>query len=162
MRLSKEKNRELLEVIRREMVKNPAATIFELQEALDKEYNHAFDKNFIGKLKNKIHRERAYRLHNSIVYELALFEDTINELCRILWEIFDNPNTNNREKISAIREIWSAKNRFLDAKLNAGIFRQQAEIKKDEELSPEDKALIKQAIGYATGRSEKFRAPQNN
>ena len=162
MRLSKEKNRELLEVIRKEMVKNPAVTIFDLQEVLNKEYSHAFDKNFIGKLKNKIHRERAHRINNSIKYELALFEDMVDELCRILWEIVDNPDTNIRDRIYAIREIWSAKNKLLDATLNAGVFEQDVAVKKEAQLTPEDEALIKQAISYATGRAEKFRASQNN
>lgn len=141
--------------IRREMVKNPDITIFELQDILNQHYQHTFDKNFVGKLKNKIHRERANRLNKTIGYELACLEDTINEITAILWEIIVNPNTPNREKISAMRELRTARVMLLDAMFNSGIFeRQLGRIKTDGKLTPEQEDIIKQAIDYAVGRGK--------
>lgn len=143
MRLSKERTREIIENVRREMVKNPNVTIFELQDNLGKQYNHIFDKNFLGKLKNKIHRERANRVSKTLNYELACLEDTINEIVKILWEIIDNPDTPNREVISAIRQLRSAKSMLLEAMFNAGIFeRQLGAVKAEKKLSPEEEAEI--------------------
>lgn len=163
MRLSQEKNKEILESVRREMVVNPSVTIFELQDVLNQHYHHAFDKNFIGKLKNKIHRERAYRVNKRTVnYELALLEDTINETSKILWEIVNNPETSSREKISAIRELRSAKSAFLEAMLNAGVFEPQiGKIKQEEELSPETQEGIRRALSYAFGEQNKVENVQN-
>lgn len=141
MRLSKEKNLELLEGVRRQMVRNPDVTIFKLQELLSKQYNHAFDKNFIGKLKNKVHRERTHRVNKTIGYELAHLEDTINVITEILWEIIDSPQTAVREKISAIRELRSARSMLFEAMLNAGVFeRQLGNLKIEKKLSPEEEA----------------------
>lgn len=150
MRLSKEKNKELLEQVRREMVIKPDVTIFELQDILNEHYQHAFDKNFIGKLKNKIHRERANRVNKTIGYELACLEDIINEVSKILWEIIDNSETSNCEKISAMRELRTARVMLLDAMFNAGIFeRQLGKVRNSDKLSPEDEAEIKQALELA-------------
>lgn len=147
MRLSKEKTREIVENVRREMVKNPHITIFELQDILCEKYNHIFDKNFLGKLKNKIHRERANRVNKTLNYELACLEDTINEIAKILWKIIDNPDTSNRDVISAIRELRSAKSMLLEAMFNAGIFeRQLGIVKPEKKLSEEEKAKLEKII----------------
>lgn len=156
MRLGKEKTKEILGNVRREMVRNPDITIFELQDALNQRYQHTFDKNFIGKLKNKIHRERANRVSRTIGYELACLEDTINENAKILWEVIDSPKTSNREKMSAMRELRSAKIMLLDAMFNAGIFeRQIGKITKEEKFSAKDKELLIRAFDNAFGKQSK-------
>src|SRR3989338_5464410 len=126
MRLSKEKIKEITEMVRGELVKDPDVTIFEIQRNLNLRYEHIFDKNFIGKLKNKIHKERSYRYNRiTVQYELAKFEDTIQELCNPLWTILENPNASNRDVISATREIRSAKSVLLETMFNSGIFEMQ-------------------------------------
>ncbi|OHB23137.1 MAG: hypothetical protein A2939_01940 [Parcubacteria group bacterium RIFCSPLOWO2_01_FULL_48_18] len=151
MRLSKEKTKEITEAVRREIVKNPDVTIFEVQHNLNLHYEHIFDKNFIGKLKNKIHGERSYRYNQiTVQYELAKFEDTIQELCNPLWAILENPNASNRDVISATREIRSAKSMLLEAMFDSGIFeRQLGRVKNNDKFSPEDEELLKQAFDYA-------------
>lgn len=156
MRLGEGKTKEILISIRREMVKNPDITIFELQDVLVGQYNRTFDKNFLGKLKNKIHRERARRVGKTIGYELACLEDTINETTKILWEIIDNPNIPVKERVSAIRELRSAQNMLFEAMFNAGIFERQLGRLKTEEtksdLTPEQQAAINTAIDRVYGK----------
>lgn len=150
MRLSKEKNNELLQSVRLEMVQNSSITIFELQDALETKYGRQFDKNFIAKLKNKIHRERALRISKSIGYALATLEDTDNELCRRLWEIVDKEHSSAFETISAIRAIWAISNSLLDTKFNSGIFEQQTGVVKEEKpLSEEQRKVIEKVWAYA-------------
>lgn len=163
MRLSKEKNKEILGNVRREMVKKPDITIFELQDILNQHYHHTFDKNFIGKLKSKIHKERAHRVNQTIGYELALLEDVINEVSKILWDIINSPETSNREKISAIRELRSAKSTLLEAMLNSGIFeRQFSKPKTDSDISPESRELIAKALSYVFNPEQPTKLDDNS
>lgn len=151
MRLSKEKTKELLEAVRGELIKNPSVTIFDIQNSLNVRYGHIFDKNFLGKLKNKIHKERFQRYNKIVVqYELAKFEDTIEGLCTLLWNIVDDGKSTLREKINAMREIRSAKSALLETMFNSGIFENNFNKSKNEgELSPEEKEGISRALNFA-------------
>lgn len=154
MRFSKDKSGELLESVRLEMVMNPSVTIFGLQDALREKYQRVFDKNYIAKLKNKIHRERARRVSKSIEYEVASLEDTCKELKRPLWLIIEDEYAPVSTKISAIKAIFAISKLLLDVMLSAGIFKHQAGlVKKELHLSEKDKELIDRALGYVVGRS---------
>lgn len=160
MRLSKEKTKELIEAVRRELVKKPDATIFDIQQSLNAQYNHVFDKNFLGKLKNKIHKERYQRYNKMIVqYEIAKFEDTVEVLCSSLWEIIDDEKSTTRERINAIREIRSAKVVLLETMFNSGIFETSPSRSDKGELSPEDRELVAQALNYAWNADKPVREP---
>ena len=149
MRFGNDKTNELLENVRREMVMNPSITIFEIQDALQEKYRRVFDKNFIARLKNKIHRERTGRVHNTIGYEIAMFEDTCIELKRPLWEIIDDEGSSTHDKISAIRGIRTISNDFLDVMFNAGFLTQQIGVVMEEKpLSNEQMELMEQAISW--------------
>ncbi len=151
MRLSKEKTKELIEAIRGEIIKKPDATIFDIQQNLNLKYGHIYDKNFLGKLKNKIHKERSHRYNQITVrYEIAKLEDTVEELCRELWVIIDDEKSTSREKINAIREIRSSKSMLLETLFNSGIFEANAnQPKKDGVLDEEEAKKIAQAISFA-------------
>lgn len=151
MRLSENKTKELIEAVRREIVKNPNTTIQEIQQNLSVHYGHVFDKNFIGKLKNKIHKERFQRYDRVVVqYEIAKFEDTIEELCNLLWKIVDDKESTQREIINAIREIRSAKSNLLEIKFESGILERDFEkLIVNKELSRESQDLIETALEYA-------------
>src|SRR3989338_10512418 len=61
------------------MTRNPHVSILELQAIIGDTYHHTFDKNFIGKLKRKVHRERAVRFDfASLNIALAELEDLMN------------------------------------------------------------------------------------
>jgi hypothetical protein len=151
MRLSKEKTKELIEAVRREIVRNPNTTIQEIQQNLNIHYGHIFDKNFVGKLKNKIHRERFCRYNIiTVKHEIAKFEDTIEELCNLLWKIIDDEQSTRRERINAIREIRSAKSVLLETMFDSGVFEVNEKIQKaDEPLSLEELEKINRAIEFA-------------
>jgi len=149
MRVSKDRMNELLGVVRQQLVMNPNATIFEIQRAMELEYNRAFDKNFIARLKNKIHRERAVRVHKSIEYELSCFEDLCNELCYSLWKIIDDEKTSHRDAIFATKVAFSIKFSLLEAKMNAGVFQKPTIGPREDRLSPEEEEKIKNAINFA-------------
>lgn len=149
MMYSSEKKLELLEAVRREMVIDPTVSIYSIQEALHEQYGHTFDKNFVAKIKNKVHRERASRTRNSVAYELALLEDTSMQLKQKLWDIVENENTPAHVKVSAIREIRSVSNTLLESMFNAGVFERQIGVIKGEgRLSEEDQVLLEKAIAH--------------
>ena len=150
MRLSENKTKELIEAVRREIVKNPNATIMEIQQNLGIHYGHIFDKNFIGKLKNKIHKERFQRYNRIVVqYEIAKFEDTVEELCKQLWKIIDSEKSTPRERINAMREVRSAKSALLETMFESGILETGfSKPRIEHQLSQEEKDLIAQALNY--------------
>lgn len=150
---SSEKKLELLEAVRRELVRDPSASIYEIQDALNERYEHVFDKNFVAKLKNKVHRERARRTSNSIEFELARLEDTCIALRQRLWEIVDDEATPPHVVVSAMREIRSVSHTLLEAMFNAGVFERQLGIIKGEgKLSDEDQVLLERAMNHVRGR----------
>src|SRR3989344_6159471 len=139
MRFAKEKIHELKEKVRFEMVKDPHISIFALQGILRDTYHHNFDKNFIGKLKRKVHRERAVRYNfTSLNEELAKLEDLMNfgrqHLIDVLFD--ESGKYEPREIINAFRAVMWAAFTLFDAKLNSGIFNRPPATKKGSDLTP--------------------------
>ena len=160
MRFSKEKINELKAEIRIELVKSPDLSIMEIQEILCDNHSHKFDKNFVGKLKGKIHRERTHRYNSVTVFkELAKLEDLIRYGRQELVEVIFNKDDKYKPKeiINAFRTVIWAENMLLEAKLNAGIFG-QARLRQEEEtpLDPEQQDLLKRAIDHANERAGNF------
>lgn len=157
MKYSEDKIAEIKERIRLELVKSPAISIVEIQSILSDNCGHIFDKNFIGKLKRKIHQERAYRYNSIDLHRvLAELEDAIKVLSRLLWKIIEDPESSNRDKISAIREIRSAKTMLLESLFNAGIFeRKMGEMKLKTDLTPEQGQLLEEAVEKLYGHRRK-------
>lgn len=158
MRFAKEKIHELKEKVRFEMVKNPHISILELQEILGDYYGHRFDKNFIAKLKRKVHRERALRLNfASLNNDVALFEELIRYGRQYLVDIVFNEQGKftPMQIIAAFREIIKAESTLIEMKLNCGIY-QQAKPKqvREEPLSAEEQEVLRRAIDFATGQAE--------
>ena len=159
MRFSHEKIKELKNHIRFEMVKDPHVSIIELQTILGDTYHHTFDKNFIGKLKRKVHRERSVRFDfASLNVALAELEDTMNlgrqHLIDILFDETDKFTP--AQKIMAFRAVMWAAFTLLDAKLNSGIFNRPIK-EKERPLTKEEDELLRKALNYATDRAETSR-----
>src|SRR3989338_6544849 len=107
------------------MTRNPHVSILELQAIIGDTYHHTFDKNFIGKLKRKVHRERAVRYDfASLNVALAELEDLMNfgrqQLIDILFDESDKYTP--AQKIISFRTVMWAAFTLFDAKLNSGIF----------------------------------------
>ena len=151
MRFSKEKIEELKQLVRIELVKNPSASIYTIQEELEKSCKHTFDKNFVAKLKRKVHRERAGLYNKNIYYELAKLEDLIVYSKEVLMKIiFDEEDKYKaRDIIKAVRAVMDMEFTLFDAMLNAGIFAKNEERSKEKrkKLTQKDKELIDEAIG---------------
>ncbi|OGN22452.1 MAG: hypothetical protein A2915_00910 [Candidatus Yanofskybacteria bacterium RIFCSPLOWO2_01_FULL_41_34] len=140
---------ELKNHIRFEMVKNPNVSILELQVVLRDTYHHNFDKNFIGKLKRKVHRERAVRYNfSSLNEELAKLEDLMHfgrqQLMDILFD--ESGKYKPSEIIYAFRAVMWGGFTLLEAKLNSGIFNRPQAPEKEKPLSPEQQEAINRGI----------------
>ena len=158
MKFSKAKTQEIQEQARIEMVRNPNISILELQGILRDTYGRNYDKNYLCKIKRKIHSERAFR-YNSIDLPrvLAELEDVIKILSRLLWEIIENQSSSNRDKISAIRELRTSKVMLLEAMFNAGIFeRKIGQMKLKTDLTPEQGQLLEESIEKLYGHRRKI------
>jgi|SRR3989344_3092673 len=161
MRFAKEKINELKEKVRFEMVKNPNISILELQPILSDYYGHRFDKNFVGKLKRKVHRERALRLNfASLNHDIALFEELIRYGRQFLVDIVFNEEGKYTpmQIIAAFRNIIWAECTLIEMKLNCGIYQQAKQNQvKEKPLTKEQNDLLQKALNYAKGRAEQSR-----
>lgn len=167
MRFAKEKLYELRERIRLEMVKDPDISIYQLQDILLPEYGRKFDKNFLAKLKRKVHRERAIRLNYiTINDELAKIQDLIHCARPYLVDIVfnDDGRYKPRDIISAFRAVVWGEITLFDAMMNAGVFDRPQLPEKEKPLTPEQEELLKKAIDYATYRADEYTksVEQNN
>lgn len=149
MRFSKEKIEELKQLVRIELVKNPSASIYTIQEELEKSYNHTFDKNFLAKLKRKVHRERSNLFNENIYSELGQLQNIVRHARQILMEIiFDDEDKHKpSDKIRAFQVVLDAEITLFYAKLNAGIFEKQK--KKEKKLTAKERVELDELLEIA-------------
>jgi|SRR3989344_1557284 len=161
MRFAKEKIHELKEKVRFELTKDPNISIFALQAVLRDTYKHNFDKNFIAKLKRKVHRERALRLNfASLNYDIALFEELIRYGRQFLVDIVFNEQGKYTpmQVIAAFREIIRAEGILIEMKLNCGIYQKAKQNQvKEEPLTKEQNDLMKRALNFMYGQAGQSR-----
>lgn len=124
MRYTKERQQEHISQIRRILVIRPEASILDIRESLTKQrIPLELDKDYINKLVNKIRKERTKRLNNYTVnVVLAKFQDEVEELKKRLWLIITNPESSEKDKIAAIRELRTSSKDLFDKMFDAGIF----------------------------------------
>lgn len=122
--VSEEKQKEYIALIRRLMVMNPSISILGIQSSLENsKHNLRLDKDYINKLKNKIHKERETRYNNYTVKKvLAKYQDELEELKLRLWSITNDKDSTKQEKIMAIRETRASSKDMIDRLFDAGIF----------------------------------------
>jgi len=146
MRFSKDKIEELKEKVRVELVKNPNAGIYRIQNALQKAYGHIFDKNFVAKLKRKVHRERAGAWNQNIYTELGQLENIVICARPILADIVFDEDKNHKpsDRIKAFQAIMNMGFILFDAKRNAGIFEKRKE--PETKLTPDEVAELNKII----------------
>ena len=155
MRFSHEKIYELKEKVRFEMTKSPHVSIVDLQQILSEYYGHRFDKNFVNRLKNKVHRERVLRLNFASLNEnLAEMEDLCNfaryELVGIIFN--ESKQYKPSEIIAAFRTVFWAEMTLFEAKLNAGIFEKAKQNQmKEQPLTKEQSDLLQKSLNYMYG-----------
>lgn len=152
-RYSKEKEKQFLERIRSLIVKQSDLTILEVQAILEKDGRDPLhlDKNYINKLINKIRKGRAERMnHATVNYYLGKFEDEVDSVKKKLWAIIQNPETFNKDKISAIRELRNSSVDLFDKMFDAGVFEKKLGVLKVQDvLSEEESAAITKSLEHA-------------
>jgi len=155
MRYTKERQNEHISKIRRLLVIKPEASIKDIKETLAGQAKPlVLDKDYINKLVNKIRVEKTKRLDYYTVNKvLADFQDEVAELKRRLWSTITNPDSTDRDKISAIRELRTSSKDLFDKMFDAGVFnRKIGEITLGNKLTAEEQKLLKDAIEMDYGK----------
>lgn len=173
-RYSKEKQDEIIARIRSFLVRKPDLTIREVQDLLAGSHQSMkLDKNYVGKLLNKIRKERTVRLNNYTVnVTLAKFEDEAEDLKARFYaivtdrgekqEIMDKDGKptgtfawvrkppSHRDVTNALKEIRQTSIALFDKMFDSGVFeRQVGNIRVEDKLSDEEEEKIKNAINFA-------------
>ena len=160
---SKERQQEHISQIRRILVVKPDSSILDIKEALAKQRIPLnLDKDYINKLVNRIKKERANRLDkHTINVVLARFQDEVEELKKRLWLIITNPESSDKDKIAAIRELRTSSKDLFDKMFDAGIFRRKlGKINLGKTLTKEEQDLIKKVIELNYGKPEPEPKPE--
>lgn len=116
MKFSKEKTDEIKSQVRLQLAINPRASCRDIGGVLG--HNH----KFINLLKNEIHKELAENIsQQSLQQEVGKFELAVEETGKILWEIMNNPKSENGEKINAVKCLISNYSFLLEKKTASGL-----------------------------------------
>ncbi len=81
------------------------------------------DIDYIGRLRDKILRERAQRADRQVLSSsLAAFEDVLTETTKIAWQIALSNQSTRKERIAALKEIRESHNDLFDKLFDSGVF----------------------------------------
>ena len=114
----------------------------------------------MGKLKKKIHRERANQYKNAdLITEIAKLEEFARigrrEIVGIAFN--DGKKYHPKEIVNAYKTILWAESLLFEAKLNAGIFNKIDKEKKGSSLTPEQKELMHKALSLLYGNTSAYK-----
>lgn len=125
--------------VKRIMVIKPEASSLDIQKELKKEKNPiTLTQHYILKLKNSIIEERKTRFDSYTVNGvLAKFQDDLNQMSDVLWDIVNDEKSTRQEKTQALRELRNNGNVFFERMFNAGVFE-----KKLGELNVQDQSKL--------------------
>lgn len=155
MSYGKEKQKEHLEMIREIMVYRPNVTIYKIKEVLEQN-EVKLDKDYINKLKNKIHAERALRYNNAAVNEaIAKFDDFINTLGKKLVTI-QKSSKDEWAQMEAIKLLVNNYKTLLNLQFDMGVFEKKlGELKVKTEITnvAEILKIITDAENKSTNRA---------
>jgi hypothetical protein len=118
---AKEKQDELMEMIREILVIKPKASCEKIKAVLAQN-GVSLDKNYINKLKNKIHAERALRYNNAAVNEaIAQFDDFIKVMGKELLKI-KKESTDEWARMEAVKLLVANYKALLNLQFDMGVF----------------------------------------
>lgn len=163
-----ERQKEHIARIRQVLVMKSNATILKIKKILEEDFDDPLklDKDYINRLVNKIRGERAKRIdYYTLNQKLAEFEDKLNESDLRLWAIVNEPFSDTKNKIAALREIRNNNKELFDKMFDAGVFKRKiGEIEIGEKLSDEEQDLLKKAIelSYETNKKTKPKTKPKN
>lgn len=157
--ITKEHEQEYIERIRAIVVRRPSASVRIIQETLEGHPKSplSLDRDYVRKLVNKIRKDTGQRLnHYTVNVILGDFEREAEELKKTLWGIIGNPTTDDKVKVSAIKELRNTSVALFDKMFDAGIFeRNLGKLGTEHTLSEESEAMILKAINHGYGDRNK-------
>ena len=108
--------------IRSLMVQQPMLTILGMQKHLASD-GLPLDRHYIASLVKAIQTERIKRSQTwTLNMALASFEDAMQEIVRVGWEIANDKFAPGRDRAAALKEIREAYNAMFEKLFDAGVF----------------------------------------
>ncbi len=108
--------------IRALLVENPQITQRELQEHLQKGGLN-LDRKYLGTLLKGIYAERIHRAdRHTLNAALGAFEDTMTRIITVGWDIANEPWTDSKARVMALKEIREAHSAIFEKLFDAGVF----------------------------------------
>jgi len=121
-RISKEHKQLYKSKIRSLLSQNPQISQRELQLRLEQD-GTKLDRKYLGSLLKAIYRERIKRADTMTLNQaLASFQDVMEEIVRVAWEIANDPMARNFDRVQALKEIREAYNVTFEKLFDAGVF----------------------------------------
>lgn len=119
---------------------DPLITRDKLLDTLEKKFNHTFDHRYIAKLSDKVFRQvREEANHKAVEHRLTEIRETFrigrSKLMQIIY--WDSSNTSMKqpfaeEVVKAVHALVQLDLAILNAELDAGLYRKDAETIKEE------------------------------
>ena len=125
MKVGKDQENFYISQIRKLIVVDDRMSVRELDEQL---LNNGIrlDKNYIWKLRNKIHKARMMQTDRvTLNFALGKFADTMSETAKECWKIALDKSSSKRDKISALVEIRKCERDLFDKLFDAGVFQRK-------------------------------------
>ena len=145
---TKEEREQIKERTKSALIRKPHISQYELAKIL------GINKKTALKLKKEIIRENTRWLSDQKVNEeIGKIEAEYDQFAFECWQIIKDPNTTNKDKISAIRARIEATKNLFNIKFDSGIFKRKlGELENGKELTQEEQDLIKKAIELDYGK----------
>jgi len=157
-RVTDDKESEYIERIRAIIVRRPDVSIRQIEKILEDHPKEpiSLTRAYISKLVKKIRKNRGQRLNAYTVNViLGEFEQEARELKKQLWMIAGNPMTDDKVKVSAIKELRNTSVALFDKMFDAGLFeRNLGKGEVEHKLSAEAEAMIQRAIKHGYGKGD--------
>jgi len=107
------------------MVQQPMLSILGMQKHLEHD-GLRLDRRYLASLVKAIQTERIKRAQTwTLNMALASFEDAMQEIVRVGWEIANDKFAEGRDRAAALREIREAYNAMFEKLFDAGVFKRK-------------------------------------
>jgi len=153
---TKEEREQMKERVKSALIRKPRIGQYKLAKIL------GINKKTALKLKKEIIRENTRWLSaQKVNEEIGKIEAEDDQFAFECWQIIKDPNTTNKDKISAIRSRIEASKTLFNIKFNSGVFKRKlGELEIEKELTQEEQDLIKKVIELDYGKPKPKPEPE--
>jgi hypothetical protein len=110
------------ERVRSVLVQNPMISGEGIRRHLERD-GLVLDRHYINKLVQEIHTQRIKRAETwTLNVALASFQDAMQEIARVGWEIANDKMSDGRDRAAGLREVREAYNDMFEKLFDAGVF----------------------------------------